>query len=177
MLRNKRGFSLIEMMVVILIIAVMLGVALPHFIGHGGRTSVKVAARDVCSVMRLAHRKAVEERTDYLAIYDCDNETIWVQSYSSYTTSGTNPDHGTEKKLPEKIIIARVTGSLAGQTGPSADPMPPATEDSGVGYHEFYPRGTAGSGSVWLKDKDQKVFYRVTVTGSTGRAKIYSEWP
>ena len=163
--KTSRGVTLTEMMVVVLIIAVMLGMALPHFIGHGGRTSVKVAARDVASVMRLAHRKAATDRINYLAVFNLDNETIWVQSYASYTTSGANPDHGTEKELPDEVIITEVTAGTGGQP----------QVGSGIAYYKYSPKGTSQLGFVYLRDTDNKVQYRVKSFVSA-QAKIYSCW-
>ncbi len=172
-------------MTVIFIIALMALAGFAVFKGFRERTSVKVAARDVTNIMRLARQKAVTERKDYLAVYDLKNEKVWTQSYSAYSSYGVKPDFGTEQSLPERAIIARVTGAGIGQgsTGIGALTLPAdAAKDDyaesgySIGYHKFSPRSTVGAGSVWLKDEGLKNFYKVTNISTTARAKIYSSW-
>lgn len=177
LLEKRQGFSIIELMTVVVVTAIMLLASFAVFKNFRERTSVKVAARDVTNIMRLARQKAVIEREDYLAVYDCNNETIWVQSYSTYITSGKNPDSGTEQTLPDKAIIARVKAGPGGQPSNPGTPDPvPADTDTGTAYHKFSPKSTVTSGSVWLKDEGLKNFYRVTTISTTARAKIYSSW-
>ena len=176
---NKRnGFSIIELLAVIFIIALMALVAFAIFKNFRETTSVRVAARDVVNIMRLARQKAVTEREPYLAVYDCNNETIWVQSYSIYITSGKNPDFGTEQALPDMAIIARVKAGTGGQASNpgTPDPNPMDAADTGTAYHKFSPKSTVTAGSVWLKDKGLKNFYKVTLKSPTARARIYDSW-
>ena len=178
---ERQGFSIIEVITVVVIIGIMALAGFAVFRGFRERTSVKVAARDVVNVMRLARRKAVTEREDYLAVYDLENEKVWVQSYSIYVNSGLNPDFGTEQALPDRAIIARVKAPVLGQgaTG-TGDPITTTDDyaDSGysIGYHKFSPKSTVTAGSVWLKDEGLVNFYKVTNISTTARAKIYSSW-
>ena len=181
MLKNKKGFTLIEMLVVVLIIAVMIGVAIPKFVSHQKRTSVKLAARSVSSTIRLANSKALSLRTDHLAVFNLDedgngNETIWVQDATTTPVTGDSdtwiPILGSEKKLPKTVVIVRVKGGVS--TG-TEDPGT-GDEDTGIGYHTFKPKGTATSGSVFLKDDGEKVFYRVVIVTAVGGAKINDNW-
>ena len=177
---KRQGFSIIELMTVVFIIALMASASFAIFKNFRVTTSIKVAARDVVNIMRLARRKAITERENYLAVYDLKNEKVWVQSYISYTSSGLNPDFGTEQSLPEKTIIARVKSNVAdGRTG-IGDPISTTDDyaESGysIGYHKFTPKSTAPTGSVWLRDKDSKIKYRVTVINTTARARIYDSW-
>ncbi len=186
MMDKNNGFSIIELMTVVVIIAVMALAAFAIFKNFRERTSVKVAARDVVNVMRLARRKAVTERTNYLAVYDLENEKVWVQSYSSYSSYGIRPDFGTEQSLPDRAIIARVTSGTGGQaTGIGKDSgwdMSIDTEDpdgghgangNSIGYHRFSPKSTVIAGSVWLKDEKLESFYSVSLTSPTARARIW----
>lgn len=160
---NKRcGITLIELLVVLSIIAMMTFAALAIFKNFRETTSVKVAARDVVNVMRLARQKAVTEREDYYALYysTATDSKVWVQSKSSYDASGKNPDAGTEQSLPDKVIVAEVT---AGGTDTHK-------------HHTFTPKSTSTSGSVKLKDEKEKIKYSVRLESATARARIYSYW-
>lgn len=158
---NKRcGITLIELLVVLSISAMMAFAALAIFKNFRETTSVKVAARDVVNVMRLARQKAITERQNYYALYDKISNKVWVQPASSYPPK--NPDAGTEQSLPDGAIIEDVT----------------AAEGSDPCYHTFTPKSTKSgvSGGVYLTDKDSKIKYRVTVINTTARARIYSYW-
>jgi len=132
------------------------------FRGFRKTTSVRVAARDVVNVMRLARQKAITERENYYALYDITDNRVWVQSQSSYDSSGKNPVPGTEQILPERAVIDRVT----------------AAEGSDPCYHTFTPKSTTSglSGGVYLTDEDSKMKYRVMVINTTARARIYDNW-
>jgi putative endonuclease len=160
-LKNGAGFTLLELMVVVVIIGITIGGAL--FIGRGTyrKTSVKNAARDVASAMRLAHSKAMTLRKDYYALYDTANQIVWIQSKLSYDDLGKSPEPGSERKLPKVVKIDDVTGG--GTTGSHR-------------YHTFTWRGTADGGTVYLTDKNEKVKYRVENLSATAAVKTYSFW-
>ncbi len=147
-------------MAVVVIIALMSLVTFAIFRNYRETISVKTAARDVASIMRLARRKAVTEREDYYALYDRVNNKVWIQSKSSYDTSGKNPDVGTEQTLPERAVIDDVTSG----GGDTHD------------HHTFTPRSTSTSGGVYLCDEEEKIKYSVRLESVTARARIYSYW-
>lgn len=160
------GFTLLEIMVVVVIIAITITGALFYGQGTYRRTSVKNAARDVASLMRMAHSKAMTLRKDYYALYDKTNNIVWFQTKLSYDTSGKSPEPGSEKKLPQVVAIDGVIG------GGASDPY----------HHTFTFKGTvtltdlANKGIVKLRDKNNKVQYRVENLPATAAVEIYSSW-
>lgn len=159
MFNKGNGFSIVELMTVIFITAIMALGAFAVFKNFRETTSVKVAARDVANVMRLARQKAVIERVDYYALYDTTNKTVWVQPKSSYPPK--NPDPGTEHSLPDRVVIYDVT---SGGTD---------THE----HHTFTPKSTSTSGGVYLCDEEEKIKYRVVLLATTARVKIEDSWP
>ncbi len=159
---KRQGFSIIELMTAIFIVAIMTLAGFAIFKNFRETTSIKVAARDVVNVMRLARQKAVTERENYYVLYDITDNKVWIQSKSSYDTSGKNPDSGTEQALPQKAVIDNVT------SGGGSNPY----------RHTFTPKSTlsGASGGVYLRDEDSKIKYRVTVINTTARARIYDSW-
>lgn len=160
LLEKHQGFSIIELLTVIFIIAVMALAGFAVFKNFRKTTSVKIAARDVANIMRLARQKAVTNRVDYYAVYDTTNKKIWVQPASSYPPK--NPDAGTEQALPERAVVDHVT------SGGGSNPY----------RHTFTPKSTLSdaSGGVYLRDEESKIKYRVTVINTTARARIYDSW-
>lgn len=70
MRRNKKGFTLIEMMVVIGIIAILAMVAIPSFSVWIPDFALKGAAQDLYSNMQLAKMAAVKEKEDQNMEFD-----------------------------------------------------------------------------------------------------------
>lgn len=65
--KNKRGFTLLEMMVVLVIAAIIAGIAMPHFWGGYSSVEMKGGARRIASVLRYA-KSLSEARSDAHAI-------------------------------------------------------------------------------------------------------------
>ncbi len=157
LLEKHQGFSIIELITVVVITAIMALAAFAVFKNFREKTSVKVAARDVANVMRLARQKAVIERVDYYALYDTTNKTVWVQPKSSYPPK--NPDPGTEHSLPDRVIIDVTAGGTDTHK-----------------HHTFTPKSTSTSGGVYLCDEEEKIKYKVTLVRTTARARIFDSW-
>lgn len=160
LLEKHQGFSIIELITAVVIIAVMALIAVAVFRNFRESASVKAAAREVASTMRLARQKAITNREDYYAVYDITNNKVWVQPASTYPPK--NPDPGTEHPLPDRAIIDSVTSG-------GSDPLHK--------HHTFTPRSTSSSGSVKLKDEKQRLEYSVRLVSTTARARIYDSWP
>ena len=190
-----RGFSLIEIMVVVVIIAVAIGGVLVVGAGSYRRTSVKNAARDIASLMRMASSKALGERIYYNLVLDLDNEDCYLEKHYSGVDgiwedipASTDTDEtwdnkveidtspGAKKKLARVVDIDNINSDTAGIqkiTYTLKETVMGITYATGTWTpHEVY--------SVFLDD-DQSgtgdVQYLVTVEQDTARVKIYSTWP
>ena len=100
---SESGFTLIELMVVLLIIAILLAVAIPTFLGVSG------SARD-----RSAQSSATNALTDLIAYFQNS------QSFdaTSANTSGSNTD--TSGQSPESTGIATQEPAFTWQDGSAA---------------------------------------------------------
>ncbi|MBA7470780.1 hypothetical protein ES707_06067 [subsurface metagenome] len=157
-MNKRRGFSVIELMAAVFITALMALAGFAVFKNFRETTSVKVAARDVANIMRLARQKAITNRVEYYALYDTTNKTVWVQPKSSYPPK--NPDPGTEHSLPDRVVIDVTSGGSDTHK-----------------HHTFTPKSTSTSGSVKLCDEEEKTKYSVRLESVTARTRIYDSWP
>lgn len=110
-LKNSKGFSLVELIVVIAIMGIMSALIIPKMGSSSSEAKVKAAAREVVTNSRYARDQAITHGKDYTITFNKDA--------SSYTIVGT-PDTITVD-LPEGVKITSnslaVTYKSIGTTG------------------------------------------------------------
>ena len=70
LLRDKRGMTMIEMMVVVAIIGVMMALAIPSYNAMLPHLRVKGASRDVAEALQVARMKAVAKNNAYIVQFN-----------------------------------------------------------------------------------------------------------
>ncbi|MGB9629500.1 MAG: GspH/FimT family pseudopilin [Thermodesulfobacteriota bacterium] len=146
---NRKGITLIELVVVMVIIAIGAVLLVPNIGAWLPNYRLRSAARDICSTMRTAQIKAVSTNTVYQVEFDVAGRSYILQVQ---TTAGFKDD-GARQSLPKGVDF--VSASFSG----------------GVPRATFSPNSTASSGSVVLKNTKgaQK---KITVNAATGRTYI-----
>jgi prepilin-type N-terminal cleavage/methylation domain-containing protein len=78
MIKNQRGFSLTEMMVVVGILGIMGLIAVPTLVTALPGYRLKSSARDLCSNMRKARSLAVKQNRNVIIEFHVDNNTYII---------------------------------------------------------------------------------------------------
>ena len=149
-LTNKKGVTLIELVIVFVIIAIGAALLVPNIGAWLPHYRLRTATRDIASMMRVAQMKAVSNNLQYRV--NLSAADVGVNRYIlQYNTGGIWVNEGNMQNLPSGIII-----SNNGLPGDRA---------------EFNPNSTSSSGSVTLQNPkgNQKT---ITLTNSTGRVRI-----
>ena len=89
-LRNEKGFTLLEALVVVAILGLIAVIAIPNLLTWRDHHRVKSAARDIYSALQLARMKAISKGVEYRIMLDLDNETFWLQEGN--LASGSDAD-------------------------------------------------------------------------------------
>ncbi|MBP1695757.1 MAG: hypothetical protein H6Q41_945 [Deltaproteobacteria bacterium] len=98
---NKKGVTLIELIVVFVIIAIGAALVAPNISGWLPRYRLRSATRDIVSTMRDAHMKAVSSRMQYQVDF-----TVGTDSYIlRHTSGGLLLDDGPVRKAPSGITV------------------------------------------------------------------------
>ncbi len=84
---RSRGFSLVELVTVTLIISIVAAVAVPKFASSSDRFDVEASARRVASALSYARRHAQSTGTNQLVTFDATNSLISIPGAPSI-------DHG-----------------------------------------------------------------------------------
>jgi prepilin-type N-terminal cleavage/methylation domain-containing protein len=144
---DRRGVTLIELIVVMVIIAIAAALTIPNIGRWIPGYRLRSAARDVVSLMRSAQMKAVSSNTQFRVSFNDVNHSYILQRKSGEVWV----DDGTVQTLPPGIQIVGIT--LPGKNA------------------EFNPNSTSSSGSVTLRNpKDAEK--RIVLYSATGKIRV-----
>jgi type IV fimbrial biogenesis protein FimT len=146
---NKKGVTLIELIIVIVIIGIGAVLFIPNIGGWMPSYRLRSATRDIASTMRTAQMKAVSTNLTYQVSF-----TLPASYQLQYIdTGGTLRTEGAANatNLPSGISISAI--NFAGNNA------------------VFNPNSTSSAGSVTLQNT-KGTQRQLTLTSSTGRVKI-----
>lgn len=75
---SQGGFSLIEVLVVVAIMAATLVITIPNFVKTISRTKIRSAAEEVYNAVSIARGRAIAENVDYRVEFDIVNNTYSI---------------------------------------------------------------------------------------------------
>lgn len=91
--RRPAGFSLPEMMIVLVIMGIVLSMAVPNFVRIGRRDAVETAAYDIQRVLSVTRQKALSKRANYKVVFDTANRraTVFRKSAGAWVSDTAEP--------------------------------------------------------------------------------------
>lgn len=145
MSRRQRGFTLLELMIVLVIAAIIYAVMLTVPFGKASAADLKAAARSLASGLRTAQTTAITTRRDAVMTLDLEAR--------EYQATGEAEPHKLRDGLDLKLYTA--------QTEVSSEKR---------GAIRFYPDGSSTGGRITVSSGERK--YLVDVDWLTGRVSI-----
>jgi len=144
---GKRGFTLVEMMIVIAVLAIIAAIAAPNFQTYMAQRRLNGAARLVMTDLMDARMKAVSENNQF---------KVFFLDTHQYKVLDDENNNGTED-TGETSVTKDIQSNYPGVTlSASAHPI-------------FYPRGTAWGTTVTLTNTSGSKSVSVS---TAGRVKI-----
>jgi type II secretion system protein H len=141
---SNKGFTLIEMMIVIAIIGILSAVSMYGWLGYQNNVNLKTAAREVMADMTSCKQRAVSEGIDY-----CIQFTDGSPDYTINANSCTSPTQTQAKSLTSFGSGLTIT-----------------TTNFYLGRVSFIPRGTSSFGDINMKNsKNSTAKITVQITG------------
>ena len=145
---NKKGVTLLELIVVMVIIAIMAALAVPNIAAWLPNYRLRTATRDIVSTMRTAQMKAVSMNLEHRVQFNLEAGSYIVQRM---TTTGVWVDDGVLQTIPSGTRFHQIdlAGSLA----------------------TFNPNSTSTSGSITLRNK-RDAEKKIVLFAATGRIRV-----
>jgi len=169
---QRSAFTLIELMVVVVVIALAAGLGGGVYVGSYKRMMVEKAARDIWLMAKYARIAAIEQQQNLYLEMDKANRRCWVattQFDPNNAVAGPLGEVGVIQNpyckplvLPSGVEFEAVSVGLAASAeNTDTDEYPRVL---------FRPNGTAESAVIVIGDGNTR--YGVTISGGTGSARL-----
>ncbi len=167
---KRCGFTLVEVLVVVVIISLLAGLGGSIYMGTHKRMLVEKAARDFVLTAQYARIMAIEKQRQYKIQLDAANNGFLL------TTTQLDEEGGQTEQMIVKDSFCRPV-EFEGEVKFEDIQITPigveltAETDEDEQSIVFLPNGTAQS--VVIQIGDGKTHYAVTISAATGKAKVY----
>ena len=161
-MRNKMGFTIMELLTVIAIVAILAAIALPGFIGWRNNAQLSRAARDVYSSFQKAKMESVRRNGNCGIEFRANDYVIYMDSDLSFDFNAVND------QVIQTVNWSQYPGVRLDPSQGGGDGLTFSNPDSGLVFApDGLPRnnvGGLGSGTVFMKYQNGSRQNTVTVS-------------
>jgi type II secretion system protein H len=159
-IRKTHGFSLLELMIVLVIASLMTALTVPWFSGSVSHMNLKTSARQAAATLRHARSLAASENRIYASVADIRRQTLFI-------TKDTDGNPADDQTRSQNLKIFQPRSGVSFSADDSDFPW--SGNDRRVIL--FYPSGNSSGGKLILKNEKNQS-YRILVDVITGSVRI-----
>jgi len=161
-LAGNRGFSFIELMVVLVLISLSIALIAPSFSKFSKSVELKAAAQKIAAILRNYRSEAVNKGRVYQVLFDSNRMEVKIQSVAW----SEEQEESENKETREMKAYALPQGIQIKELKTESTQYP-----SDLPAIEFYPNGGSNGGNIYL-DSQNHQGYRIKVHFLTGSVTI-----
>lgn len=176
--RHPRGFTLLELIVVLVIIGLMSALVVPKLMGPMSNLDLKTASKKISASLRYARSHAASEKRTYVAQFDFDRNRLviinppWAKEDSHMNNRealGKTPVElpNSEKDGPGESKTYELPGGVKLAKGVSRE----GEVNSGLFRISFFPSGGSSGGEITVANERGKL-YKIMVDFITGTVQL-----
>lgn len=171
---RSKGFSVLELIIVMAIIGILMAIAAPDFLGFSPRARLKSAALDIASIMQLARIKAIRDSSTWAIQFDTGSARYRVLSNDGGDDDWDDGDETVYRTVNLSDYPGVSYGSNATPLNRPGGSYPADGVSFGSNRVVFNSDGSSGvpSGTVYVKNGDGDTFAVGTIS-ATGRVKTW----
>ena len=145
---GHRGFTLLELVVVMTLLSIMTMAVMPIFSGTMGEISKEASIRNILSTLEYAQARAVTRGVEYRFYFETDNNEYWLMTYwgledGERVYEMIDEREGEPKRLSDGLTFGR----------------PKNTEkdrDEDAYYIPFFPSGACGRSTIVIELEERR---------------------
>jgi len=178
---NHRGFTLLELLVVLIIISLMSALVVPRVVGPMSNLDLKTASKKISSSLRYVRSRAASEKMTYAALFDFDkNRLVIINSAIPSLAEGdsnVNQREAFDKTLIESLDNEKDgTGALTTYNLPEGVKLAKGVSREGdfnSGFFRifFFPGGGSSGGEITVANERGRQ-YKINVDFITGTVML-----
>ena len=153
--RTANGFTLLELVLVLLLMGLIAGLTLPFVVSTLDRIKLQSEARQIASAIQFTRSEAISRKTLFTFNVDINKSQYWLAIPKQEEVTQSKPIDETVKIMDYQRADETLT--------------------EGTFMILFYPRGNSSGGTIRFKsidDKDEENIYAVTIDPITGKPQI-----
>ncbi len=167
---RRRGFTFLEVMVVIVLLGVLMAVTLPNMRGTGQVAALRGAARELAAGLRIARQRAISTHREVFVLFDLEGDrwriNLNIDPEEEPDSHRYSRDSLYELEMPVTLPPKVFFDSVA------SDEPPPADQRDSLAMVVFYPDGRASAAQITLRNERGRAL-TVELAASTGRVLVY----